>query len=560
MNSYNFVDDVVHYSSEEIAITGEKYIENVLVEWIQCDPCIIQDTDVNEWMARAVPNIGDHVIQGDVVFENLTVFGKLEVRGTVNGNVFNEQTVLLKNRDQVVTGGVTIQTAFVAQGLITPVFFEDVTVIEVNGRDVDNVILNGGSRKIAAKNLDFMAPLQAKKLHTNNFLVYNVDVEHKMRSLETQDNLIGHEDRFKALQGLSEMVREAQSTSTLYLSHIQIVKGLLGQFKKIVPLTFSDGHLRLAAFDPTDMIHSLQFYRYEARDGSFEIDDHLPPLSSGATSKITNIEALHLFETDLLVIEKNNGEIFEQIALGYFDNGFQRSLYYFNSTQQIHTASLVLNGIECVLRYSSLVPKSQIACRGQHGLFHFQQLEGAPISKSVTLPANNSSGDDLVILTMDGNLVVYAASEEGKLKLKQSLLTVNPVDVDGICRGLHCYIAICSEKTDHAVHFGAVEIYGSFNGSEYQQLQIIQVKSPMQVQFTLLASDDILLYVLTNNPVQSVIVYQYSGVAGFKEFVTGSTIPKGKSMTVIKLPDQREYLSLLTENGIVFIEPVLQSS
>lgn len=169
----------------------------------------------------------------------------------------------------------------------------------------------------------------------------------------------------------------------------------------------------------------------------------------------------------------------------------------------------------------------------------------------------SSSNDQLLVLTADGNIIIYEPKLT-KLALKQSLQLINPSTIDAICYQLHCYLAVTSSRDENSVHTGFVEIYRSFNGSDFTAMQTINIRLPKEVKFTVLeVTNDILLFVLTQNPTQSVGIYQYSGVAGFKEFATSSTTPRGNSISVVKLPSAKEYLAVIASQEVAFIEPVM---
>lgn len=512
-------------------------------------------------MQHTVPNDVDYELQGDLTIDNVTVYGGIQVLGTVNGKIFNENTVLLKDKNQIITGPVSIQNEFRGEK-IYPVTFDNLNLNEVNGREIKPVLnyklLRG--QKVIGKNLDFIAPLVVNRLHTNGHKLYGTDLEAQLRSLETQSDLTPYEDQFVALQHVSEMIRESNEMSSRYLSHIQVEKGITGKFDKVVPVTFSDEILRLAAFDSSDSTHSVQFYRYtdDSKHGYFVIDETFPPLRAG-DMKITNVEGLTLFDNDVLVIEKHTGAAFVQTALGYFEGALQR-MWVFNSTYPVEIKSLRLNENDCIIRYAEVLTRSEISCLGNHQFSLDQYLDGAPIAQAVTLATKLPVGDDLLVLTTDGNVIIYRTKPNRKLNLAQSLQPLNPIHVDGICKDLHCYTAICSEKTENAAHLGSIEIYRNSNGSLYELFQTIKINTPLNVKFTRLASNDILLYVLTESPGHSLIVYKYFGAAGFKEYISSSIIPKGKRMTVIKLPDQSELLAIVTETEVALVQPVMHQT
>lgn len=51
--------------------------------------------------------------------------------------------------------------------------------------------------------------------------------------------------------------------------------------------------------------------------------------------------------------------------------------------------------------------------------------------------------------------------------------------------------------------------------SQFVTYQMMNLNAPIQVEFSLLPSDELILYVVTDNPVEPLVTLRYEGVSGF---------------------------------------------
>lgn len=65
---------------------------------------------------------------------------------------------------------------------------------------------------------------------------------------------------------------------------------------------------------------------------------------------------------------------------------------------------------------------------------------------------------------------------------------------------------------------------------KFVRWQNIKVDAPTRAEFAVLPSEELSLYVLTQNPVSPLIVYIYEGIAGFNEKMISSLIPNVQNM------------------------------
>lgn len=569
INDYNFQDDVVRYDLAYNNVTGEKYIENLHVQNVICSDCLIQDVDVSEWISNAVLVYGNYTIQGKITVENVTVFGGLTSFGPINGKNFDKDTIFLKDVEQTLASNVHIRNKHLIENRIVPVFFENLYVKDVNGHDFDEVlqklVSREGKTKSVVSKLELYEPLYVRHLHTNGHPVFGIALEKELKEYESYGDLSGYEKQFKVLENVGSYLERAVTRPAYYLSHLKLRKGIVGAFTDVLPVKLVAETHHLAAFDRDDLSLSVQFYRFKSDENRFVVDNFMPPLTTSASGeKILNVETVHLHKMDNLVLETKDGVsgAYIQTSLGYFDHdGFQR-IWRMNTTHATRTSSLRLSNMDCVIRFSDVIGNTEIACLGRNGLFLYQKLEGAPISQVVTLGHDQDRSHTVIVLTSDGNIVLYepqTINENDKLSLKQILQPINPSYIQAVTFDAYHYIAVCSDKTENAAHYGSIEIYRAKKGSDFTHFQTINTKIPLKIEFSHLESRDLLMYVLTNNPSQSIIVYQYTGAAGFKEFISSSTIPRGKGIQIVRMPEEnREILAIITEKDVMFVEPILK--
>lgn len=270
--------------------------------------------------------------------------------------------------------------------------------------------------------------------------------------------------------------------------------------------------------------------------------------------EIINIDKISFADMDYLYIE-----LFDKIAKIYSQTMFSYLDYKFieyhrtYSTTPTKISTLTLAGNICIGFYSEHLNEVNINCIQNMKLSWNQKLVAGQI-KYVEAVCNS-----LVILTITGSIEIWRPNHENIFQQQQIIQVFNPSSISTVCFKEVIYIAICSESTVNSLHYGQVEIYKSATiYSEFQYLQTIRVAIPVQTKFSILSSSELILYVLTKNPKHSMIAYSYKGVYGFKEFVVGSTIPKGDSLSVLKdINSQKEFVGIISNENVLIIEAVL---
>lgn len=118
-------------------------------------------------------------------------------------------------------------------------------------------------------------------------------------------------------------------------------------------------------------------------------------------------------------------------------------------------------------------------------------------------------------------------NQTGYFEIHQILFEAQPRSIATVSYNGFYYLAVASGHLQNAIFSGRLEIrkFDELN-SQFVPWQSLELDAPIQVEFSVLPSNELVLYVVTDNPTEPLLVYRYEGIAGFKLTVTGSTLPK----------------------------------
>jgi hypothetical protein len=143
---------------------------------------------------------------------------------------------------------------------------------------------------------------------------------------------------------------------------------------------------------------------------------------------------------------------------------------------------------------------------------------------------------------------------------QQVLLVPNSVCVASVSYKGKSYLAVCSYPMEGAgVQQGSIEIYESHSDQPFSLVQTIQHKIPRKLQFSILPTQELILYALQENPTQPLIIYKYTGITYFKEVLTYSPlIANAVDFVPIQIYEETELLAVVQKpNQILVVEAVL---
>jgi hypothetical protein len=332
-------------------------------------------------------------------------------------------------------------------------------------------------------------------------------------------------------------------------------QSIYGAILKVLPVELLPGITHLAVFKAKDVLlpPTILFFRWDVNNTSFEVDFGVPPLPSNDHLTITKLDKVTLHQREYLVVET-----YDKLRRAHImalhrltDHSFDIA-YQFASNVSASVVALTMADKQCLGLYSEFKADLFITCLAPDGftLVQYQVVKTANVRQAVALP------DQLLLLNVDQKILVLTGDP---LQTIQVIHSINPSYIAGVFYRHHRYLAVCSEKAENSVHHGLVEIYRSTGGDLFHHFQTIAVKIPIQAEFSVLPTQELMLYVVTNNPTQPIYVYQYAGAAGFKEFIHTSMIPRGQAMQVVQLAElQKEFVALTAKDEVVLIEACMK--
>lgn len=112
-------------------------------------------------------------------------------------------------------------------------------------------------------------------------------------------------------------------------------------------------------------------------------------------------------------------------------------------------------------------------------------------------------------------------------------------------------------KQNHLIK--SLFLFHSFDGLTFVPVQTIFVKVPSKIQFALLPTGDLVLYVLTDNPTHPISIYSYNGITHFVPILNTTINLKANDIASIEIYNEIAILAVVVKpNEIRLIEAVLQ--
>ncbi|KAJ8942440.1 hypothetical protein NQ314_010069, partial [Rhamnusium bicolor] len=104
VNKLNFENEVMRYDKPNV-VTGYKKFENLAIDNLNTDRNItVQNVDILNWIRNSIVTDGNFRISGKKYFKNVTLHKGMSLMGLLNGQKFSNETVMLKNVPQQITG------------------------------------------------------------------------------------------------------------------------------------------------------------------------------------------------------------------------------------------------------------------------------------------------------------------------------------------------------------------------------------------------------------------------------------------------------------------------
>lgn len=84
--------------------------------------------------------------------------------------------------------------------------------------------------------------------------------------------------------------------------------------------------------------------------------------------------------------------------------------------------------------------------------------------------------------------------------------------------------------------------------------------APIQVEFSILPTNELILYVLTNSVTEPLIVYQYEGIFGFSRKIVAAGVPNSSGLKQFSTVQNRHFVILQHGDSATVIRAIYKGS
>lgn len=538
---------------ESARVTGSKRIYTL--DAYDVNTQFVNGIDVRNWFENAVnlnssnvQTISGHVVMGETVF-----YEDLEVLGLANGIVINPQTVLTKSGEgQVINGDLTILT--MTENSVKPCFIEKLTLAYgINGKDLTNIYLNTlktSDTTIDSKNITFENKLVTSSIETDKN-IYGVNIANFLKKSDESSELANFQNNLKYLATVGDDLRDSLNDVAVELNHFEYHQSLYGvNIQKTVPLSILSGStvdyvIAVHERDTNTSFELVKFFRWNRELHLFVNDSMIAPIQYNVASyQISKIDKVVYKGRDHLFLE-----IFDRLS-----NVFTQSLMALNVESKSFVAVLMTQSLA-----SSQLFTLDDGFRSCYGAFfpNFADLmifcdENPPtVLQTERIQKASSQNNFIILLTEDHQLQIWYQQT-----IRQVLKVMNPQSYASIRFGDKFYIAVTSDKVEQSIHHGSIEIFESSDDINFRAVQSFEMENPFMVQFSIIPSGDLMLYILTKNPGKALSIYKFAGASYFVENTGSSTIVNtGSHLSTITIDGKTEFIAIIS--GEVFIIEVI---
>ncbi|XP_022920156.2 putative leucine-rich repeat-containing protein DDB_G0290503 isoform X2 [Onthophagus taurus] len=484
LNDLDLQKQIMRYDLETF-VEGRKEFLNLTVQnLVVSKDSLIQNVNFTKWVEEAVMKDGGKLEQ--CIFEDDVSFKKqLSVIGNVNGKKFNNQTVLINNLNQTILGKIVLESNAT---------FTELELKHLNGVDFELFLkeivqLNENTKinsKIAFNSLLSTDNLEIKKLYNQ------VNIGDLLTNI-TSFNFDNFDTDYNQLVNISRQLQYSLDSTQKYLHHYELIRG----FNNVIHFELFNNLLIL-----TDTNH-IYLYGWDSLKNTFVLIkdfEHnvifIGKILIGDQSYLYS--QYHQFADISKLTEENEFEIVEKLII--------------TNTNSIYNLKIAEKNIYCSLFSSHY--NSELYCKEKD---QFQQKQTfKSIEKASSLIMN---GETFLITSnsqrTDNFVTILQYNKDfSRFVTIQRIYIVSPCSITSISYKQAHYLAIASSHIEDAIYSGSVHIKWFHPNIEmFVSYQSIDINSPIQVEFAILPSKELVLYVLTRSG--SLLIYEHEGEFGF---------------------------------------------
>ncbi|XP_044255131.1 uncharacterized protein LOC123005441 [Tribolium madens] len=549
VNNLDLETDVMRYDKDNM-VTGTKIFENLNVDYLKLEKNIkIQDVDVLEWFKNSVLKTTSFNITADKSFTNANFANGFQVSGKLNDHMFDSKNIMVTNIPQEITGKKIIHTS-----QLNSVMFKS---IKLKGllNDVDlSKLINDQAYKnqenIFKTRLNF-----ANNITTNNLIIKKTYQQLNMTelimnvtNLGVLNNLL---EQYNKVLDMTYKLENSVKGQAYFMHHYKTIQ-IIPRVKESKMIFCSDNILRIGSLVTDEDGLRMDLYGWSP-EKQF--------LNNGIiqfTEPLVYID--QVFSGRYLYMERQNGTgSFTLMSRPVFQNTLTIPTNFTRST-----ASFVLpyTGTNCTLFiYDDCAPK--IFCEIEGSIELLQSLDSSIGLKGTSKTIEGTLY--LAIITepregLESQIDLWRLNNNtGYFEIHQTMFEAQPRSIaTASYNGFH-YLAIACGHLQNAIYSGRVEIRKFDELSlQFVPWQSLELDAPIQVEFSILPSNELVLYVVTDNPTQPLLVYRYEGIAGFKLALAASTLPKILYMNLFMGGDNQHFIIAQSYDEINVIQAIFK--
>lgn len=91
-------------------------------------------------------------------------------------------------------------------------------------------------------------------------------------------------------------------------------------------------------------------------------------------------------------------------------------------------------------------------------------------------------------------------------------------------------------------------------------MQKLEVSAPIQVEFSILPTNELILYVLTTSATEPLIVYEYEGIFGFSKKIVAAWVPNSSGLKQFSTLQDRHFAILQHGDSATVIRAIYKGS
>ncbi|CAH0560860.1 unnamed protein product [Brassicogethes aeneus] len=551
VNDLDLESQVMRYDVENI-VTGKKSFESMKVNTLHIkDHLEVQKIALAKWLRNVLQKEGAYQVQGNYTFNVPPTFESgISLKGTLNDINFNKDNIMMADIPQEITGQKTFKS-----DPLDPIHFKSVKIKKgaINGVFFSELMSNEARLD---KDSTFESPM---KFHNNitvdniniNKLYNGVNVTELLKNISSLNSLNNFDDNYYDLKMMAQKIQTSLENQAYFLNYFKLVMTLI-KTNHIMGMTLEDNIDIMLTFSNRSNI--LEVGKFVLNPDAVTI---LPQDVIVMGSYPNVIVKVKLGNKDMLYFERelnrhnNKGASHIGEIVNIKPNNTVDILYKFinNGSQFVSSFHLTSINEDCLAFIDLSETNIQIACEN-NGNIHYLP------------PLSHRTAHELQFMNIlnETYMVVISHEFEHKascteilkfdptsleFKSQQIIYEDKPKAVHSILYNGQHYLAVVSGHMQNTMIFGEVTIRRfNFTSKQFEVWQVLNLKAPHKVQFSILPSNELVLYVLTESPTEPFIVYIYNGISGFTEIIKGSTVPKAR------------YLKTFTLNNNVFVATV----